>query len=300
MKVFRDMIHQQVGYLEAVVAQEDLKSISSNNAALLNDLSAVGNKDFMIIGWICRDLSNLLFMIKRNKTEKNLSKAFGEVGNVLKEINKIIDADPILIASFLDAYFEAANSLRVYLLTEAEKKEFQCSPEISKEFSREFTIELIDFLDNNKDLLLNENNDLIDSISSELYRVSYVYGGNEALVLHLVFLALSDYCDYFRYELGFEKNLDKRELLYKTKLDKYIEQVYKLRQEMVSSKIENLYDNANLILVKLGVECRNYRLIYGDKPYEKEMPVGQRIELPESVKKKISGAIAKSLDKELK
>lgn len=292
----RIIAHQLIEYMETALEDEDLHGFGSNSTVVYYDLSTGVNREFIIIGWIFKSLSADLYLIKRLDIEKNLPKVLKEIRSSINKMNEHIDADPINIAPFWEVYFEIKNIIRNSIFTEKERKALKIHPEFSKEIS----IELINFLDKNRRLLLNKSNKLIPGILNENYRTSHMYGGKEALVFSLVLLALDRYYDGFRYELELEESLDKKVLLYDTKMDKYIKSLCELRQKAVSGKIDDLYDCANAVLINLGLDCRSLFLRYGENPNEEEKTVNQKIDLPESAKKKISDAIAKSLDKELR
>lgn len=297
MENIKDILHQQIRFIIKSLEKGESDSLGNDTRTLFNNLSFGVYKDYMIIGWIFKSLYFDINLIKKFRGDTNFQMLFKEINFCLKEIDDYIDEEPIIISHYWDTYFNIKSIIRKSLYKEDDYKFLEIRPEFSKDYS----MDLVDSLDKNRALLLKKGNDMINTIVNENYRVSHMFGGKDAYILHLVLIGLSQYYDYFKYEMELDEDNNKKKSISETSLNKYINLLSELRGKFLSNKFEDIYIDANLILINLGIDCRIQYLFYGENPYKEKVQMdSKKIDLPESVKNKLSEAIAKSLDKEFK
>lgn len=160
------------------------------------------------------------------------------------------------------------------------------------EFSRNFTIKVLDFFYSNKDIIFNKRNSLVAVLASELGRIYNEHGGREALITYLVFRSFDSFYRYAAVDLFFQENKD---LIRSTEstLNEYIDLIYDLKTNLIN-QIDS-YDAFSEILIKLGIDFRKHHLIYGDIEIQAQIEREERLELSPDAKTKIGNIIAESL-----
>jgi hypothetical protein len=150
-------------------------------------------------------------------------------------------------------------------------------------------------------MLLFKNNNLSSSTASEVGRIFNEHGGIEALVIFLVLKAFNDYYGYLYGERFFVEDVGIVGQA-ETKMNNYIEDIYKLKSIIISGDINNLYNESNMILGRLGAGFRLYFSIYMNIPgmYEQKEIREEKLELSPETKQKIGEIITSSLQEKLK
>lgn len=162
-------------------------------------------------------------------------------------------------------------------------------------FSKKAAIILIEHFHSNRELLLKENNKLISGVANDLSRIVNEHGGKEATVVFLVFRALYYYHRYLMHEERVDGKIED-ERRFKSKIDEYLDNVYKMASMIRDGQIANLYEYSNRILGKLGSAYRKYFINYLDFPH---IVVEKGIEISEEEKEKIEHLLSKPFEKEL-
>ncbi len=154
---------------------------------------------------------------------------------------------------------------------------------------------LIEHLHSNRELLLKKNNQLIPSVANDLSRIVNEHGGKEAIIVYLVFRALYHYHRYLMYEEGVDGKIED-ERRFKSKIDEYIDGIYKMASMIKNGRVEDIYGHSNHILGKLGSDYRKFFINYLEPP---RVIVERKIEISEKAKEKIGDIVSKSFEKKL-
>lgn len=192
-------------------------------------------------------------------------------------------------AELWESFHKFNNDIRSYAVTDIEREAYEEDPEIAHAALKW----LVEYLNAKKEVLINRNNVLFKGILNEAERIFKVYGFRltDTYFLSLL-IALDRYFDYFR--IQYRKptgEVDEQKV--KEIIFPYIEKL----AQLMSSEREIKPETVGSILWDLIKGWREFFIQYMEFP---RGTVEQRIELPEESKKKLSEAIGKALEKEVK
>lgn len=152
------------------------------------------------------------------------------------------------------------------------------------------------YLKENKELLLEEKNRLLDSILIELSRIINVHGlDRHTLVFYSLLIALKDYYRYLLYAESREGIIkDKEE--FKRKIFPYLDKIVNLEPNLDPGE---LYKQSNEILGDLASKWRSYFINYME-PVEREVIFERKppIEIPKEAKEKLTETIVEAIKRE--
>lgn len=295
----REIVCQDLRILKKFFEQNDFEMMNVVANRIMTNLLVGENKDLMIVGWMLKDLAGEFQGIKNMK--KDMPAGATESGKrFIDKIAESISSNPITISSLWRAWFEIEADIVKYTLSTNEVEIYTGNPE----FSRDFSLMLLEYLNCNRNVLLKKNNGFITGIAYDIGRVANEYGGEESYIIYLIFRALEDYYRYLTHDSKYDGEIAASPsalLNYSTNIDKYIDTIYELKRLIIEEKTEDLYINANRILGDLGIEYRKYVLIYPDVVFGiPQQAIRKEIKLSEKSKKAISALVAKSIEKEIK
>ena len=151
---------------------------------------------------------------------------------------------------------------------------------------------LIDFLIKDREMLYDRKNNFLKGLISEFQRVglAYDYGVTDTIIFSCL-VALDRYYEYFVFQYTDENGVLDTEKV-KTTFFPYIDTV-----KQFSSSSELDYKEATHLLWQLIKSWRESFIYYTELPYK---TVQKPIELSKEAKKKLSEAVSKALQKEVK
>ncbi len=291
MDTTTNVIRQDIKVARNAINDKDFGMVNVIGNRIMSNLLVEGREELMIIGWMLKDLGGELSGIKERKEEGKLEDAIKSAKEHLDELGDMLVHKRTSASDLWDRYFDIENKIRKYILSKSEADEYK----EEHEFSKKAAIMLIEHLHSNRELLLKKNNQLIPSVANDLSLIVNGHGGKEAIIVYLVFRALDHYHRYLMYEEGIEGKIED-ESRFKSKIDEYIDGIYKMASMIKNGRVEDLYGHSNHILGKLGSEYRKYVINYLDIP---RIVVEREIEIPEKAKEKIGDIVSKSFEKEL-
>ncbi len=151
---------------------------------------------------------------------------------------------------------------------------------------------LMDFLVHDREILFERNNNFIKGIINEFQRVGLAYGYQvRDTIIFACLVALDRYYEYFIFKHTTENGLVDEEIV-KTTLFPYLDEI----KEFSSSSEVDYKEVTDLLwqLIKSWRECFIY---YTELPYK---TIQKPIELSKESKEKLSEAVSKALQKEIK
>lgn len=264
------IIRQDLEVAEKAIEENDYPFVTVIGNRIMINLLAGKKAEFMILGWIIRDLGNDLVFIKLKKEKiKGKSKGMREIDDInefkrlskdyLRQCQKDITQENIQPQIFYDNYNILQAKLRKFILFENEKTTY----DEQSAYSKRFALSMIDLLYANRNMLFSKNNNLLPSIVGELSRTYNEYGGNDALKVYFIFKSFESLYKYSYIEMFFHEESDK---LWdtKSKLNEYCDLIYIFKSYLIDDKEKLISDEFISIMSKIGLDFRIYHLNYGD------------------------------------
>jgi len=264
------------------------------NRIMSNLLVADGNdeKILMLAGWTLREISGNLINIDRLGNESKFSNGMDISKIYLDKLIDLVSRNSYSDIKLCELYVNYEKEIRIHIIPESEDDIYTKKPE----FTRKVNLMLIEHFLENKKLLLQENNHLINGLINEMARVINEHGAKEGdYITFLIFKAFDKYYDYATYaEMGFDKKIDNKEQL-ESKLNPYLDKIIQLVPLLIEDNNEELYKHSGEIFIDLGVEFRKNFINYSDIYIP---TLKKEIELPQEAKERISETIAKAFEEE--
>lgn len=219
-------------------------------------------KILLMVGIILKEMAGELNSIKAFNDETKYSDGVHIAKTYLDKLSDIIATKEYGGNKLLEFYFEYENKILVHLTRPSEDIIYKKQTE----FTRKFNLMIIQHFLDNKELLLQENNNLLKGLINEFSRVINLHGGKEAdFVIYLVFKSFDKYYEYALYsEIGLNGRIgDKKSL--QSKLTPYIENIEKMKQMVEDDEaLDELYKLSTEMLCDLAIRYRKYFINYMD------------------------------------
>lgn len=293
MSLINQIIKEDLKIAKKYVKKKpELVTVMGNR--IMSDLLVADDdeKILMLVGWILREISGNLFNINRLRSESKLVNGIDISKKYLDKLIDLVSENTYTDIKLCELYASYEKEIRIHILPEIEDNIYTKKPE----FTRKVNLMLISYFLENKKLLLQENNQLINGLINDMSRVINEHGAKEGdYTTYLIFKAFDKYYDYAIYsEMGFDKKIENKEQL-ESKFDPYIEKIYQLVPLLIEDKNEELYTLSGKIIVDLSVEFRKYFINFSDIYIS---TLKKELELPQEAKERISETIAKAFEEE--
>lgn len=249
-------------------------------------------KILMLAGWILREISGNLINIDRLGNESKFANGIAISKDYLDKLIDLVSKNSYTDIKLCELYVNYEKEIRIHILPESEDDIYTKKPE----FTRKVNLLLIKHFIENKKLLLQENNHLVNGLINDMGRVINEHGAKEGdYIIFLIFKAFDKYYDYALYNvLEFDKKIENKEQL-ESKLNPYIDKINELIPLLIEDKNEELYKHSGEIFIDLSIEFRmnfiNFSEIYIHT-------LKKELELPLEAKERISESIAKAFEEE--
>ena len=264
------------------------------NRIMANLLVAEGNdeKILMLAGWILREISEDLNNINRSGNKSKFTNGISISKKYLDKLSDLVSINSYTYIKLCELYVNYKKDMRIHILPESEDDIYTKKPE----FTRKMNLVLINHFLDNKELLLQENNQLVNGLIGDMARVINEHDAKEGdYITFLLFKAFGKYYDYALYNaMGLDKKIENKEQL-ESKLDPYIDKIRKLLPLLIEDKNEEIYDCSGKFLTNLGIEFRKNFLNFSDIYIP---TIKKELELPPEAKERIGQTIAKAFEKE--
>ncbi len=290
-----DVLRQDLKVAENAINENDFGFVGVIGNRIMSNLLADESKtkEFMLIGWILKDISGELETVKRLKDTTKLASSTKIAKEYLEKIGAMLSKKAYGDKELWQLYFDLEKNMRDNLLSKLEDKSYTRKPE----FTRKITLVYLQHFLANKDLLLKQNALLTKGILNDLARNINEHGATQAEhIIYIVFKAFDLYFDYVFYsETLPDGKINETGL--KPKIDRYtniIDKIYKIYE---SEKLNDIYPESTALVYDLSIEMRKYFLSY----FIIHAQVAERkVELPEEAKQKISETISKAFEEKIK
>jgi hypothetical protein len=262
---------------------------------IMSDLLVADDNDekiLMLAGWILREISGNLINIDRSENKSKFANGIAISKDYLDKLIDLVSKNSYTDIKLCELYVNYEKEIRIHILPESEDDIYTKKPE----FTRKVNLHLIKHFIENKKLLLQENNHLVNGLINEMGRVINEHGAKEGdYIIFLIFKAFDKYYDYALYNvLEFDKKIENEEQL-ESKLNPYIDKINELVPLLIEDKNEELYKHSGEIFIDLGIEFRMNFINFSDIYIP---TLKKELELPLEAKKRISESVAKAFEEE--
>lgn len=291
-----DVLKQDIKVAENAINENDFRMVSIIGNRIMANLLADESKtkEFMLIGWILKEMGGELEAVRRFKDTSKLNNSTKIAKESLKQIETILSKKEYDTKKLWGIYFDWEKDIRNHILSKLEDKIYTKK---MPEFTRGISLVLIQHFLENKNLLLKQNAQLTKGILNDLARIINEHGATEAeYMTYIVFKAFDQYFDYALYsEMSFDGKINEENL--KSKIDKYIDTIEKISKIYEAKELEDMYAESTALVYDLSIEMRKYVHSYF---IIHAQVVERKLELPEEAKQKISETISKAFEEKVK
>lgn len=257
---------------------------------IMSDALFADDRKLALRGFFLRHVAQNYIMFKDSWSgtgiPSNTVEAIKEIGKrYIMTLSDLDSTDELRLWKDFQEY-DNNDLLRKWSITDIERSVYEDDFGITHEAFKW----LVNYLGENKDLLLQMNNRLLDGILSEMGRFLNLYGG-ELTDLYIVYLVIAfrDYYRYFKRAFGKVDEGIPREKA-EEGLFNFVEEIVKLKTSAQEVKAEEV----NKILWTLIKGWREFFIQYMERPRRRR---AQPLMLPEEYKRKLTESITKTLEK---
>ena len=285
----QEMIRDDFKFATAAFDTGDFQLMNIAGNRLMSDAILGPNVRAAIIGFFIKDLAINYMNLKSQLSDSDFAKAksFGQRYLVSAAVNLTsIDWQSLVWTDF----HVCDSQLTKYQPSAVEAGVYRENLSVTAYASHYF----VDYLIENKDLLCDSHNNLLDAILSELQRISRVFGAAVSdTATFALLVALQRYYEYLRSICTVrDGQLDSEKLA--PQINPFID-----RLAAITRAPELSYQGVNTLLWDLIRRWREFFWSYAESR-RKTPSLDKVIELPEESKKKLSEVVGKALQKELK
>jgi hypothetical protein len=284
-----EMLDENIEVAKLSFQRDDFQLMNIIGNRIMSDSLFGGTKDFSLLGFFIKQVALNYLNLKPRLDDSDFlgAKLVGE-----KYLDTLLSTSQAIDKVQLWANYHEFNIQIVqYSASEVDEKIkeiYRDAPQVT-EHVRHW---LIDFLNNKRDILFDARNNFIKGIINEFQRVGLSYGYQVMdTIIFSCLIALDRYWEYFIFQHATASGEVDKETV-RTTVFPYID---KIKQISSSSNIN--YDDVTKLLSQLIEAWRESFIYYHELPRKVlEKPV----ELSEESKKKLSAAVGKALQKEVK
>ena len=277
MDFVKTALNEDVKAIVGAFENEDFHIMNILSNRLLSNSIIVDVNDY-VTGWIYKDIA-LSFNRFQTQGLETYSTALATVKPIINKIAEDYSSEKTNFENLWKNYFEYCLRIREFSLKSFEYESYSTNVEYTKHAFNW----LINFLDENRELLKKDKNRLLKGVLNEMDRIYRCYSGdfNTLIILSLV-RALDSLYLYILYEKE-----------HKDKIYPLLDKVIKYSQNS-----ETDIEAGSEILKDILTEWRYYFIRYMDIAVTRGNIEGG-IMIPENVKGKLSDSISKSLEEEI-
>lgn len=258
----------------------DLMNIFSNR--FISNAVFIENSVNFLPGFIYKDIS-LNFRRIKNLRIETLSTAKADCKPILEKIRDYYLDPEKKPTDLWGVYLEYYLKIRDHILNDIEKKVY----DLNYDFTRSSFKWLLNFLDENKNLLLHDKNLLLNGVLNEMDRILRCHSGRlEDIVTISLIRALEFLYTYQKFE-GSEQERKK---------------VLSILDDVITILSKDKIDLKGCleILKNILTDWRKYFIYFMEVRITRKIEIERPIELPKDVKEKISESISKTLEEEIR
>ncbi len=247
--------------------------------------------DFIILGFIMKDVQAMLTLIQRSRSKSLYAEARDIILDILGNINDSLSEQILTLELIWEKYEEIENTMRKYLLYDAEYNSYELMPE----FTRYTVNKMINLLVGNQDFIFNPNSKVFEGCTNEIARLINTHGfyKNDLLIFIILKTSLRVF-EYRRYGQSIS-------LIEKKENDAWISiiiETVQLINKEPSLDFKIHFEKGNKIIQNLGGEWRIYYIKFRDLFREVEIKSSAPI-LTQDERKSLTNNIASMIEKEV-
>ena len=242
---------------------------------------------FLLAGFFVKDIASELIRVASTSQVSVVSTAKTAAMSYFTEVTEPVAKPTFSIERFWQTYEQYSNRIRTFgNLVEEDHVYTE-----NRSFTKVVADWIIGYLGQERDVLYNSRNMLLEGSINEIIRVYRAHGAN---VRELVILALLTYLQrvysYIRYAFVDDKgDVDKQRV--DAEIFPYVDS---LKTNALEDKEVN---GATRQLCDLLLAWRHYFIRFADAPAPRPLQAERGVQLPEETRKRITEAITKSLGK---
>lgn len=290
-----DVLRQDLKVVEKAITENNFGMVGVIGNRIMSNLLLADEsktKEFMLIGWIVKEIGGELEAIKRYKDNSKLANGTKIAEECVKKIVTMLSKKEYGNKEIWELYFDFEKKMQVYILNNLEDKSYTRKPE----FTHKITLVLLQHFLANKDLLLKQNTQLTKGILNDLARTINEHGATDGeYIFYIIFKAFDLYFDYVLYSETIDGKINEAGL--KSKIYGYIDIIEKIYQIYEAQNIEKMYPESMALVYDLSIEIRKYFLNYF---IIHTQIVDRKLELPEEAKQRIGETISKAFEEKIK
>ena len=268
--------------LEAIMEAYDsddfsLMNIFSNR--ILSTAVILGNESVFVPGFFFKNVALTFQRLKYQKSD-TISTAKSVCKPILNDMKELCFSSEKSSGIYWAKYLEYMVRIRRFVLKEIEERVYKDNLDYTeKSFNW-----LINYLDENRELLKKENNLLFSGIQNEMDRIIRCHSGKLKDIIFLTLIRALDNMYIYMLYVGGEE-LDKIDYY----LNKYL---HEYKEEELS------FENTHILLKEILEEWRKYYIKYMDIAIQRRH-IQRGFKIPVEVEEKLTESIAKTLEEEI-
>jgi hypothetical protein len=289
MEEFSRVIEQDLKAIQSAFDSDDFHSMNVfANRIMANATFLSEGRLFGLIGYLLKDIALDYHISLRGKSASTLVSAKTHGKDYLNWITKALEKKDITEDQLWERYYKYMCDIRTFMQDQHEQVAYT---EENLPFVRHSYKWLIQFLNEEKECLMNPKNMLLGGILSEINRIYKVHGWQlYDAYTYLLIQMLRRFYEYLHYESTSEEGEFNSKLIEK-RLFPYLDRINKA---LSNDKDVNVSE-VNSILWDLIVEWRIQYIRFMELPRQ---VVSKGVEIPEELREKLSESITEALETE--
>jgi hypothetical protein len=185
---------QDIQVMKRALKKENFQNVNMQCNRIMSNSYLLNKKRFILPAFILRDLNMLITSLRESRSSRPLVSAAATLGQLIRRLEQLRVEQDFDITLLWESYCSSLKTLRVQLLDDNELEVYDNE---NTEMTKSGFVSLIDFLNKNKDQLLNRKSPMVDTTIVEMTRLYTCYGiRDEDVPLRAVMIGLGLVDDY--------------------------------------------------------------------------------------------------------
>lgn len=293
------MVYSEIDEILVQDLSVAIDTLEDDNIPLFNILANrivsnlyFGDKpDFLILGFIFKEIQGMLLRIKRSRSKSLYEEYKDYIVDEVEEIKENLIENKLSLEKIWEFYVGSETNVRKFLLDDSEFSQYKLQPE----FTRYTTRKMINLLDENRDIILSQENRIISGCTNEIGRVINSHGFTDVdLMIYLLLKITLSVYEYRLYEQSITDNTSENE--------KWIANIINFIKQIDEDGPDRFVDNltkSNGIIQQLGGDWRLYYVKYRDLFREVTLKPSNQL-LDSDERKSLVDNLTEMIEKEVK
>ncbi len=262
------LINKELAIADSYIDNNKIESINRIGNRVLQNLFILNKKELMICGQLLKRITINFDNVKTNKVKTDIDNYKLFAKEFIKDLRFSLGDDPSPLKVW-NSYFDFMEKVRKYPLGPEERTIY----DHDSEFSGEATINYINFISSNKNLLLNRNIYLLTGTRVQFENLIKMYGGRTTIIGFSLVDAFERVCKF-----ALHGNVSDEEL--ESVVNININRFNEIAALIQGDDEEKVIVQANIFIGDLLYDIRKYFILFGELNREE-------ITLSPSVEKKL-------------